>query len=133
MYRFGKSSKVNLSQADPDLQRLFNEVIKYVDCTILCGFRSKTAQEKAVADGVSKLHFPNSKHNQMPSQAVDAVPFYPDGIRWNDKQGFYFFAGLVKGIAAMLGIKIRWGGDWDSDNDTLDQNFNDFPHFELIK
>jgi hypothetical protein len=29
-------------------------------------------------------------------------------------------------------VKLRWGGDWDSDKDTKDQNFNDLPHFELI-
>ncbi len=32
---------------------------------------------------------------------------------------FYFFAGIVKGIAWELGIGVRWGGDWDSDNDLL--------------
>jgi hypothetical protein len=42
-----------------------------------------------------------------------------------------YFAGYVKGIAMMLGIPIRWGGDWNSNNDLKDNNFDDLPHFEL--
>ena len=42
-------------------------------------------------------------------------------------------AGLVLGIAAVFGIKIRWGGDWDSDNDLNDQKFMDLAHFEEIR
>jgi hypothetical protein len=30
-----------------------------------------------------------------------------------------------------MNIKIRWGGDWDSDNIMKDQTFNDLPHFQL--
>ena len=42
-----------------------------------------------------------------------------------------YFAGFVKGIALMLGIPIRWGGDWNGNNDLKDNNFDDLPHFEL--
>ena len=55
------------------LQNLFNEVIKDRDCTILCGYRGKEEQEKAVSEGNSKLHYPHSKHNYNPSCAVAAV------------------------------------------------------------
>jgi len=34
--------------------------------------------------------------------------------------------------AADLGIQIRWGGDWDCDGDTGDENHFDGPHFELV-
>lgn len=68
-------------------------------------------------------------HNKTPSLAVDVAPW---PIDWNDKNRFYHFAGRVQGIAQMFNIKIRWGGDWDSDNDLKDQNFYDLPHFELV-
>ena len=55
----------------------------------------------------------------------------PYPIDWNDKERFYFFAGYVKGIASQMGIELRWGGDWDSDNQLHDQTFMDLPHFEL--
>ena len=36
-------------------------------------------------------------------------------------------------VAQDLDIPIRWGGDWDSDNNLNDQNFMDLVHFELKK
>ena len=34
-------------------------------------------------------------------------------------------------VANRLGLKVRWGGDWDGDFEFKDQNFHDLPHFEL--
>ena len=132
-FYFGKRSKKNLAEAHPLLQELFREVIKHYDCTIIEGYRGKAEQEKAVEEGRSKLHFPHSKHNRMPSFAVDAVPYHAlqPHIRWDDREAFYHFAGFVLGIAASMGISIRWGGDWDSDHDLHDQAFMDLVHFEL--
>lgn len=132
MPKFGKESSLILSQAHPDLQRLFNEVIKHIDCSIVCSIRSKKDQDKAVAEGKSKTPWPTSKHNKIPSLAVDVMPYYPGGIRWNDREGLYFFIGMVKGIAEMMKIKIRVGIDWDGDGDMHNQSFVDGPHVELI-
>lgn len=133
MPKFGTRSLNNLSTCHPDLQRLFNEVIKYYDCSILCGHRNKEDQNKAYHEGRSKVKWPNGNHNSMPSNAVDAVPWFKDEphIRWNDKEKFYEFGGFVQGVAATMGIKIRWGGNWDSDDELHDQTFFDLPHFEL--
>lgn len=129
MPNFGTKSRTELATAHPDLQRLFNRVIDTFDCVVLEGHRGEAAQEEAVRTGKSKLHWPNGNHNKTPSMAVDVAP-YP--VNWNDTQRFYYFAGYVKGIAATMGIKIRWGGDWDSDTDLHDQTFFDLPHFELV-
>jgi len=61
--------------------------------------------------------------------AVDVAP-YP--IDWDDLGGFYMFAGYVLRVAETMGIKIRYGGDWDGDRKTTDQRFKDLPHFELL-
>ncbi len=129
MPKFGEKSRVNLNGADPQLQALFNEVVKIYDCSILCGFRGKEEQQEAYKTRKSKVQFPHSKHNQFPSQAVDVAP-YP--IDWQDTIRFYHFGGYVKGVADMMGVKIRWGGDWDGDLDLKDQSFDDLPHFELV-
>lgn len=128
MPRFGKTSLDNLATADSRLQDIFNEVIKHFDCTIVCGYRNKKEQDKAVAAGASKTPWPTSKHNKSPSLAVDAIP-YP--IKWGDKEGMTYFAGFVKGIAASKGISIRWGGDWGKDNNLSNEAWDDLPHFEL--
>ena len=135
MFYFGKNSRNRLSECHPDLQDLFNEVIKHYNCAVLTGHRGKEEQNRAVYEGRSKLKYPHSKHNRKPfSLATDVVPWFEDfpHIRWNDRNAFYFFGGFVLGTAAKIGIKIRWGGDWDRDEDLHDQSFFDLPHFELI-
>jgi len=127
MPSFGKRSLDNLATAHPELQRLFGEVIKVTDCTVICGHRGEDDQNRAVAEGKSKVRYPTSKHNAMPSLAVDVVP-YP--VDWDDTDRFFFLAGVVMGTAASLGIGIRWGGDWNGDG-KYTERFRDLPHFEL--
>jgi peptidoglycan L-alanyl-D-glutamate endopeptidase CwlK len=129
MPSFSSRSKKRLEQCHPDIQKVFNEVIKHVDCTVLEGHRDQETQDEYYRQGRSKLRFPNSKHNHSPSMAIDCAP-YP--IDWNDRDRFYYFGGMVLGIASSMGIKMRWGGDWDMDNTFKDQTFHDLPHFELI-
>jgi len=133
MARFGKRSTANLAQCHPLLQRVFNEVIKHYNHTILVGRRGEEAQNQAVADGKSKLTYPHSKHNPIPSKAVDAAPWFTiePHIRWWDTKSFYHFGGFVLGVAAKMGVDIRWGGNWDMDDELHDQHFNDLVHFEL--
>ena len=122
MPKFSNRSQERLNTCHRDLRKLFNEVIKHYDCTILCGHRNKEDQDKAYNEGRSKVEYPDSNHNQVPSLAVDCVP-YP--IDWDDKERFHEFAGFVLGTADQLGIKVRWGGHFTS--------FFDGPHFELIE
>ena len=126
MPSFSKRSKTNLSQAHPDLQTLFNEVIKERDCSVICGERGEKAQNKAYAEGNSKKRYPDSKHNKKPSLAVDVVPWPLD---WNDIKGFKEFGEYVMRVyERMWGegkIKsvISWGGHW--------RTFKDYPHYEI--
>lgn len=128
MPNFSELSKQRLSTCHPNLQLLFNEVIKEFDCAILVGFRGKEDQEKAFSERTSQEHWPNSKHNTTPSIAVDVAPW---PIDWGNKKRFYYFAGYVMGTAIRLGIPLRWGGDWDGDKDLDDQTLYDLVHFEI--
>lgn len=109
MPKFGKRSKKELATAHPDLQRLFNEVIKTFDCAVICGHRSRADQEKAVKSGASDAPWPKSDHNKTPSRAVDVVP-YPS--MWDDPEKFYDLALEVKAAAHRLNIRVKWGGDY---------------------
>lgn len=135
-YKFSRVSKNHLSECHVDLQIIFCRVIEIYDCKVIEGYRDSTQQNILFEKGMSQLKWPSSSHNKKPSMAIDVLP-YP--IDWADKERFHYFAGIVKGMTHML-LKekvitrnIRWGGDWDSDNDFKDQNFYDLPHFELIK
>lgn len=126
MPKFSKASAAKLATCHPDLQRLFNEVIKTHDCTIICGARTLEDQQKAYEDGFSKRDGINNKSKHQIdadtplSLAVDVLP-YP--INWNDKAGHDIFARAVKATAEHLKIKIKWGGNFKS--------FRDAPHWEL--
>ena len=131
MPSFGTASRVRLKTLDPRLQALLNEAIKHVDFAITCGRRGQAGQNKAVAEGKSKTPWPTSKHNSMPSLAVDVAP-YANGILWDDLEGFTLLAGIIKGISLMMGINIRIGIDWDGDLVVKEHSFKDRPHIELI-
>lgn len=128
MPKFSESSKERLKTCDIRLQHLFEEVIKYFDCTIVYGHRTEAEQNEAYDKKFSKVQWPNSKHNKIPSKAVDAVP-YP--VDWQDIKRMHYFAGWVMGIAKELGLRIRWGGDWNRNTEVQDETFPDLAHFEL--
>lgn len=128
MYRFGKKSLEKLSQLDERLQRVLKKAIELMDFAILEGSRDEQTQNEYFRLGKSKVQFPNSKHNQTPSKAVDLVP-YP--IDWADQSRFHFLAGLIIGIGKAEGVEIRWGGDWNRNGKFHDQSFHDLPHFEI--
>jgi peptidoglycan L-alanyl-D-glutamate endopeptidase CwlK len=130
MPRFSEASLEKLETCHPDLRRLFKTVILFFDCTIVCGHRGEKEQHEAFINHNSNVDWPDGNHNSVPSYAVDAMP-YP--IDWDDAERIAHFAGMVMGIAAMMGIKVRWGHDWDGDTDLRDQKFIDAPHYVLIK
>ena len=128
MPHFSPRSLERLHTCDVRLQTLFKKVIEDFDCTILCGYRGEQEQNRAFESGKSKLRFPQSKHNQNPSHAVDVAPYPVDG---EDRERMTFFAGFVFATALSLRIPLRWGGDWDSDTEVKDNSFDDLVHFEI--
>ncbi len=61
------------------------------------------------------------------------APYLNGGVSWDSRHCLYF-AGLVMGIAKQMDIEIRWGGDWDRDNEPVtDQEFQDLVHFEFVE
>ena len=140
MPSFGVVSSDSLATCHPDLQKIFNRVITFVDCSIFCGHRCEVDQNKAFNAKLSEKVWPDSKHNKVPSMAVDAGPYFVElkNTDWDDDKAFSKFAGIVHIVATQMYMAgeithhVRWGGDWDGDGRTNDQHFNDLPHFELI-
>jgi peptidoglycan L-alanyl-D-glutamate endopeptidase CwlK len=157
MFEFGRKSKVEIKTCHSDLQKIFNLAItrSKVDFGVSEGSRSIRVQKEYYAigrtvelhrrtitnvDGVTTL----SKHNKLPSDAGDIFIWHPissirENIMYNQLHMSYV-AGIIDSCAKELFDAgeithlIRWGGNWDGDGIiALDQNFNDLPHFELIK
>lgn len=126
MYSFSKRSEQNLLTCHPDIVKVCRELIKQIDFSVLEGHRGKEAQEKAFASGNSKAHYPNSKHNSVPSHAVDLAP-YP--IDWNNLQRFRDLWTRFDAIAKLLADRgeiaseFEWGGEWNG--------IKDYPHIEI--
>ena len=130
MPRFGKKSQERLHTCHSDLIRLFGIVVVHFDCTILEGHRGKENQNRYYKEGKSKIQWPDGKHNNYPSEAVDVIA-YP--IEWDNIERNYYFAGFVMGLAKSMGISLRCGADWDMDTFVKDQTFHDIVHFELTE
>lgn len=133
MPTFGARSRRMLATAHPHLQLVFNEVILCWDCTILEAERSDERQLDLFRKGLSQKKT-GGKHTRKPAEAVDAMPWFadPPHIRWDDVRSIYAFGGFVLGIAEKLGVRLRWGADWNSNRDFGDHTLIDGPHFEVI-
>ena len=128
MAKFGIVSLKRLATCDPRLQLIASRAILRIDFSVLCGHRGEEEQTLAFDRGTSQLKWPQSKHNKWPAQAFDAAP-YP--IDWNNLDRFKVLAMVVLDEADKLGVKVRWGADWNRNGDWRDEKFRDWPHFEL--
>ena len=131
MPKFGKTSKKRLEGVHPDLRKVLDVVVQYFDIMVIEGLRSQERQDLLVKEGKSKTKF--GKH--VLGKAVDIAP-YP--LDWEARDDFHYLGGFMLGIAASMGIKIRWGGDWNASSlfegkrTTKDNRFDDLVHFELL-
>ena len=147
-FSFGKRSQKQLDTCHQDLIKIANVVIKRskVDFGISEGRRSLSRQYQLFLQGKTKIdgRTKKGKHNFSPSEALDVFAYHPDLETRRklayDKSHLAYLAGLFDSVASELYEKgeithlIRWGANWDSDGIIdFDQDFDDFPHFEIVK
>jgi len=134
-YKYGGASNARLLRADRKLQFIFNSAINLglIDISIIETHRGKSRQDRYFKLGKTILMWPNSSHNFTPSRAVDAVPYINGKASFSPKHCI-FLAGIICGLGAFFGTKIRWGGNWDQDGEIItDQSFQDLTHYELAR
>lgn len=127
----GTGSIERLKDVHPLLRTVIFEAIKLYDFTVVWGYRGKAAQDVAYESGASKQPWPTSKHNSIPSLAVDLAPW--PAVYDAHPLDFAFMAGVVATVAQQLRIDVRWGGDWNMNLTSKDENFKDLGHFELLE
>jgi len=133
-FQFGKISMERYMLLDSKLQKVaFDSLhLGIMDFTIVCSYRSEEDQNKAFMKGKSKLKWPLSKHNNLPSTAMDIAPWINGKIS-GVKVHCCVLAGIILATAAANNIKLRWGGNWDMDSEPItDQDFQDLWHFERV-
>jgi hypothetical protein len=114
------------------LQQVLTAAIADFDFVVVEGHRGKEAQNAAYAKGNSQLPWPKGNHNALPSRAADLAP-YP--VDWGEGEKphlrFAFMMGVIHAHARRLGIKVRFGMDWNRNLDMRDEHFLDYGHVEL--
>ena len=134
MRKWSKKSQIVYDRLDPRLQVLVTRIRdEVVDISLVSGYRGPDEQNELYASNKSTLKWPNSKHNKLPSVAVDIAPYpYPtyEPKLWG---ALGYIAGRAMAIAAEEGFRIRWGGDWNMNGDLTDQKFDDLFHLELVE
>lgn len=129
MASFGAASERMLVAVHPTLIKVCRLAIIVMDFKVLDGLRSEEQQAINLARGVSWTA--NSKHLQQPDGYSHAVDLAPYPIDWADRERFCVLAGVMYAAAHTVGVKLRWGGDWDMDGSTTDERKRDYGHFEL--
>lgn len=131
MSEFGAESLRKLRTCDPRLQALFARVNAVWPCTIIEGHRGEEAQNKAFREGKSKLKWPHGNHNAYPSRAVDVLP---DPVDFTARERILAFGGFVAGVAFSMGLKLRWGSQWDGIGKMNHKGqLEDADHFEILE
>ena len=138
-YEYGDRSKRKLATCHPMLKTIAQDVlvVSPYDISIIHGFRGEQLQNDLYDNNKSTKIWPDSKHNNTEngkpySLALDFAPWVGSDINWNDTHIFACIAGCFFVVACDRGVRIRWGGDWDSDGSTKDQGLMDWGHIEII-
>lgn len=158
MPQFGNKSLSILMTCDLDIQNVMRRAIVHgPDFAVISGRRTTAEQAEKVRLGYSKTM--NSKHVADPphlAKAVDIGPYiaeYKQVIVGTDAQvaelaklhgiskqavlariwkQYGLCAGWILKTAQEYGVQLRWGGDWDRDWNSINNNFEDLGHFELL-
>lgn len=138
-YALGAKSKERLKGVHPKLVDVVEMAIQLTkqDFMVLEGVRTPARQKELYAQGRTKPgqkvtwtlnsnHFVNKATGY--GHAVDLVPFPVD---WSHKK-LDVVSKAMFAAADTLGVKIRWGADWDRDGKPREKGESDSPHFELV-
>lgn len=133
MATFSVASSSNLAGVHPVLVAVCQAALQVIDFKVMDGVRTIAESQANQISGVSRLKDPTkSKHLPQADGYGHAVDLAPWPVNWQDIEMFCVLAGVMFAEAKRLGVRLRWGGDWNSDRSTLDERFRDYGHFELV-
>lgn len=119
--RFSNRSLEQIATLEGRLQDICEVAIMLVGFSVIEGYRSEKEQTRLYAEGHSKLKYPQSRHNETPSEAMDLVPYTgstkPSNEQWD------YLSNAIKYVGQQHNVEIIWGGDWKENPDRY--------HFEL--
>jgi peptidoglycan L-alanyl-D-glutamate endopeptidase CwlK len=128
-------SEKNLVGVDEQLAKVVRAVAAEHDILVIEGVRTKERQADLYAQGRTKpgpivTWTLQSKH--IEGRAVDVVKLKNGTIDWNDSKAFDEMGTIMLAKAKELGVKLRWGYDWNANGKIREKGETDGPHFELV-
>jgi len=138
-YSLGQQSRARLKGVHPDLVKVVELAIKKTatDFLVLEGVRTPARQKELYAQGRTRpgqvvTWTLTSNHFAKADGFGHAVDLAPYPVDWNDLKKFDAISKAMFAAAAELGIRIRWGADWDQDGKSRERGESDSPHFEIM-
>ena len=133
-YQLSERSLNNLKGVNPKLVAVVKRALELStqDFMVIEGLRTQARQDELWAQGRTKpgaiVTWTKDASSHGTGHAVDVCP-YP--VDWTDLKKFDAIATAMFAAAAELGVKLRWGADWDQDGKARERGESDSPHFEL--
>ncbi|WP_305817532.1 M15 family metallopeptidase [Photobacterium leiognathi] len=138
MYHLGERSLTRLHKLHPKLAAVVAVAITLTeqDFTVSETIRSKERQHELYYGKPKRTWTLNSKHmiqSDGYGHAVDLVPLKNGAADWD---ACPVVAKAMFAAADIVGVRIRWGGDWNQNGSSKDEHQRgsyDGPHFEIIE
>lgn len=133
-FDWGKRSRLNMILLCHPMQKVLNRALELgiMDFSIVETYRGQERQDEYFEAGKSRVLWPKSKHNVMLSEAADCFPWINGKLSYR-KVHCCVLAGIILAAAAVMGVRLRWGGNWDMDSEPItDQDFQDLGHYEVV-
>lgn len=152
-YKLGARSLERLNGIHPDLASVVKRAIELTsqDFSVLEGVRSewrqrelygqgRTAKELAAVGVDPALAKPamqkvtwtlKSNHFKQKDGYGHAVDLVPYPLDWNTISKFDAIADAMFKAADDIGVRLRWGADWNQNGRRRERGESDSPHFEL--
>jgi peptidoglycan L-alanyl-D-glutamate endopeptidase CwlK len=139
-YSLSKRSLGNLEGVHPSLVAVVKRAIEITkqDFVVIEGVRTQARQDELWAQGRTKpgpvvtWTKDASSHGIGPDGYGHAVDICPYPVDWNDLAKFDAIALAMFSAASEVGVRLRWGADWDMNGKPRERGESDSPHFELV-
>jgi len=136
-FTFNQTSLDRLKGVNPRLVKVVHRALQIstVDFMVVEGLRTLERQKQLYAQGRTtkgNIVTWTLKSKHLDGLAVDLAPIQNGQIDWTDLAKFDAMAKAMFTAAAELGIKIRWGADWNQNGRPREKGEHDSPHFELV-
>ena len=124
---FSQRSIKAMAGVHPDLVKVAYRALELcnTDFTVIEGVRTVEKQREYLAKGASRtMKSYHLVHEDGYGHALDIYPYYDGSVQCEAPYAkFKEISEAMKAAATELGVRITWGGDWKS--------FQDTPHYQI--